>query len=85
MTEHSSDDNFSEDEEEQQTRRLPEFQGLVSKWTNFFHGWQDRWVVLSLGQLTYYKSEADVVHGCRGSVAIQRDTVIKVGDERYGI
>ncbi|XP_062516998.1 ceramide transfer protein-like isoform X2 [Corticium candelabrum] len=77
MADHSSDDNFSEEEEEEQTRRFPEFQGLLSKWTNFFHGWQDRWVVLSHGQLIYYKSEADKAHGCRGSVQVQKDTAIK--------
>ena len=44
--------------------------GTLSKWTNFFHGWQDRYVVLSNGTLSYYRSEFDTTFGCRGSMSL---------------
>eukprot|EP00117_Sycon_ciliatum_P003502 scpid29525/ scgid8268/ Collagen type IV alpha-3-binding protein; Ceramide transfer protein len=44
--------------------------GTLSKWTNFFHGWQNRYVVLSNGTLSYYRSEFDTTFGCRGSMSL---------------
>ena len=35
---------------------------------NFTSGWQPRWFVLNNGVLAYYKSQEDVVNGCKGSV-----------------
>ncbi|XP_065837104.1 ceramide transfer protein-like [Oscarella lobularis] len=86
MCDPSSDDLSDDDCVE--SRRLPEHRGRLSKWTNFFHGWQDRWLVLSNGTLSYYKSADDMEQGCRGSMAIQKNAVIKAhefDDARFDI
>ena len=31
------------------------YAGNLSKWTNYLHGWQDRYIVLRDGTLSYYK------------------------------
>ena len=49
---------------------LPPFKGVLSKWTNYIHGWQQRFIVLKDGTLTYYKSEDETSFGCRGAVTI---------------
>lgn len=70
-----------EDEDEleatnlQDSPKWPEVQGYLSKWTNYIHGWQDRWVVLSNGTLSYYKSEFDTAYGCRGSMSLVKATI----------
>ena len=51
--------------------------GTLSKWTNYIHGWQDRYTVVKDGVMAYYKSQHDTGFGCRGSVSIQK-AVIKV-------
>lgn len=40
--------------------------GTFSKWTNYLHGWQERWLTLRDGVLAYYKSPADKDRFCRG-------------------
>lgn len=45
-----------------------EMEGTLWKWTNYFSGWQPRWFVLENGILSYYKSQDDVVNGCKGSI-----------------
>jgi len=50
--------------------------GTLSKWTNYLHGWQDRYFVIADGILSYYKSEFDTNYGCRGSVSVQRATIL---------
>ncbi|KAK2718249.1 hypothetical protein QYM36_005534 [Artemia franciscana] len=64
----------SSDEEEVVAIELPpsEFKGTLCKWTNYIHGWQNRYIVLDRGILSYYKSELDTEFGCRGSVSIQK-------------
>ncbi|CAN0322444.1 unnamed protein product [Lampetra fluviatilis] len=47
-----------------------EYAGTLSKWTNYLHGWQERYVMLANGTLSYYKSEHDTEFGCRGSVCL---------------
>ncbi|XP_070541688.1 ceramide transfer protein-like [Ptychodera flava] len=49
-----------------------ELQQTLSKWTNYIHGWQDRWVVLKDGTLSYYKSKHDITAGCRGSMSLAK-------------
>ena len=66
--EHSSDD--SDDNQE-------ELAGVLSKWTNYIHGWQDRYIVLRGGTLSYYKSEQESGYGCRGALSLAK-AVIKV-------
>ncbi|XP_040573660.1 ceramide transfer protein [Lepeophtheirus salmonis] len=55
----------------------PEIQGTLSKWTNYIHGWQDRYVSLrSDGSLQYFKSERETDYGCRGAISIGRASII---------
>ena len=51
------------------------YEGTLSKWTNYLHGWQSRFLVLRDGTLSYYKSEFDTGYGCRGSVSISKASV----------
>ncbi|KAG7238605.1 hypothetical protein INR49_030679 [Caranx melampygus] len=46
--------------------------GILSKWTNYIHGWQDRWVVLKNNTLSYYKSQDETEYGCRGSLCLSK-------------
>lgn len=52
-----------------------EMQGSLSKWTNYIHGWQDRFIVLKDGALSYYKSHYDLNFGCRGSISILKANI----------
>ncbi|XP_034948656.1 ceramide transfer protein isoform X1 [Chelonus insularis] len=60
------------DEEESDGVIVPELQGTLSKWTNYIHGWQTRFIVLKDGTLSYYKSEHDSGFGCRGSISLYK-------------
>ncbi|XP_037835543.1 ceramide transfer protein isoform X2 [Kryptolebias marmoratus] len=51
---------------------IAEFSGVLSKWTNYIHGWQDRWVVLKNNTLSYYKSQDETEYGCRGSLCLSK-------------
>ncbi|KAJ8043715.1 Oxysterol-binding protein 1 [Holothuria leucospilota] len=42
--------------------------GWLYKWTNYIKGYQRRWFVLSNGLLSYYRSQAEMAHSCRGSI-----------------
>ncbi|XP_066148344.1 ceramide transfer protein [Euwallacea fornicatus] len=71
-----ADDHSSEDSDvENQT----EFAGVLNKWTNYIHGWQDRYIVLKNGTLSYYKSEHERGYGCRGALSLAK-AVIKPHD-----
>lgn len=65
----SSEDSDNENQEE--------LAGVLSKWTNYIHGWQDRYIVLSNSTLSYYKSEQERGYGCRGALSLAK-AVIKV-------
>ncbi|XP_054159177.1 ceramide transfer protein-like [Oppia nitens] len=52
------------------TDLLPPFEGVLQKWTNYIHGWQQRFIALKDGTLTYYKSADETAFGCRGAVTI---------------
>jgi len=54
---------------------VPELQGTLSKWTNYIHGWQTRFIVLKDGTLSYYKSEQDSGYGCRGSISLYKANI----------
>lgn len=69
---HSSEDSDNENQDE--------LAGVLSKWTNYIHGWQDRYIVLSSATLSYYKSEQERGYGCRGALSLAK-AVIKVGDD----
>jgi collagen type IV alpha-3-binding protein len=51
------------------------FAGTLSKWTNYIHGWQDRYIVLKEGSLVYYKSEFETDFGCRGAISVDKGTI----------
>lgn len=68
----SSEDSDNENQEE--------LAGVLSKWTNYIHGWQERYIVLSNNTLSYYKSEQERGYGCRGALSLTK-AVIKVGIE----
>lgn len=70
------------------------YEGTLSKWTNYLHGWQTRYLVLRDGTLTYFKSEFDTGFGCRGSVSVTKASIevhefddcrfdVNVGDSVY--
>lgn len=64
-TDESNDDDSVDD-------GLPQLGGNLQKWTNYLHGWQERYFVLKEGTLTYFKSETDRSFGCRGAVSLAR-------------
>ncbi|XP_033749929.1 ceramide transfer protein-like isoform X3 [Pecten maximus] len=68
-----TDDEDNEDSDYEPA--LPEIQGILSKWTNYLHGWQDRYIVLKEGTLSYYKSANDTAFGCRGAVSLAKASV----------
>ncbi|XP_051924389.1 ceramide transfer protein-like isoform X2 [Hippocampus zosterae] len=73
MSEKSSASGSDEDVEE--SSEQVEFGGVVSKWTNYIHGWQDRWVELKNNTLSYYKSEDEREYGCRGSLCLSKAVI----------
>ncbi|XP_057252504.1 ceramide transfer protein-like [Pezoporus wallicus] len=73
MSDNQSCYSSSSEENPETEPRLPvELCGVLSKWTNYIHGWQDRWVVLKSNTLSYYKSEDETEYGCRGSVCLSK-------------
>lgn len=67
--------SLTDDDDELEDEPLPELKGTLSKWTNYLHGWQDRYIVLKDGTLSYYKSEDETAFGCRGAVSLTRAAV----------
>uniref|UniRef100_A0A672GSI2 Ceramide transfer protein n=1 Tax=Salarias fasciatus TaxID=181472 RepID=A0A672GSI2_SALFA len=72
MSEKSSSSDEDVDPESGQPVELG---GILSKWTNYIHGWQDRWVVLKNNTLSYYKSEDEREYGCRGSLCLSKAVI----------
>lgn len=64
-----------EDDDYDAEPHLPELAGTLSKWTNYIHGWQDRYIVLKNGTISYYKSEQDAAVGCRGAVSLSKAVI----------
>ncbi|KAK9522661.1 hypothetical protein VZT92_019110 [Zoarces viviparus] len=71
MSEKSSSSGSDEDVDPESAQHV-ELGGVLSKWTNYIHGWQDRWVVLKNNTLSYYKSEDEREYGCRGSLCLSK-------------
>ena len=46
------------------------------KWTNYIHGWQERFIVLKNGILSYYKNQLDTQYGCRGAITLKQSSII---------
>lgn len=80
----SSDDDESLEEEKKSggSFKNGEFQGRLFKWTNYLHGWQERYLILRHGFLNYYKNEYDIALGCRGALSV-RQAIIQVGKLYY--
>ncbi|XP_006006673.1 ceramide transfer protein isoform X2 [Latimeria chalumnae] len=65
----------SEDDLDTESGPPVELCGVLSKWTNYIHGWQDRWVALKNNTLSYYKSEDETEYGCRGSICLSKAVI----------
>ncbi|XP_074494292.1 ceramide transfer protein-like isoform X3 [Sebastes fasciatus] len=74
MSEKSSSSGSDEDVEPESAQHV-DTGGILSKWTNYIHGWQDRWVVLKNNTLSYYKSEDEREYGCRGSLCLSKAVI----------
>uniref|UniRef100_A0A8C7QRR0 Ceramide transfer protein n=1 Tax=Oncorhynchus mykiss TaxID=8022 RepID=A0A8C7QRR0_ONCMY len=72
MSENSSNSSGSDEDVDPESGQPVELGGVLSKWTNYIHGWQDRWVVLKNNTLSYYKSEDEREYGCRGSLCLSK-------------
>ncbi|KAJ7987190.1 hypothetical protein DPEC_G00336180 [Dallia pectoralis] len=55
------------------------YRGWLYKWTNYLKGYQRRWFVLSNGLLSYYRTQAEMAHTCRGTITLAT-AHIEVGD-----
>ncbi|XP_026787160.3 ceramide transfer protein isoform X2 [Pangasianodon hypophthalmus] len=68
-------DQSSDEDVDPESEQAEELAGTLSKWTNYIHGWQDRWVVLKNNTLSYYKSENEQEYGCRGSLCLSKAVI----------
>uniref|UniRef100_A0A3Q2XTN8 Oxysterol-binding protein n=1 Tax=Hippocampus comes TaxID=109280 RepID=A0A3Q2XTN8_HIPCM len=59
--------------------RLDTHKGWLFKWTNYLKGYQRRWFVLSNGLLSYYRTQAEMGHTCRGTIPLAT-AHIELGD-----
>uniref|UniRef100_A0A674EUB6 Ceramide transfer protein n=1 Tax=Salmo trutta TaxID=8032 RepID=A0A674EUB6_SALTR len=75
MSEKSSNSSGSDEDVDPESGHPVELGGVLSKWTNYIHGWQDRWVVLKNNTLSYYKSEDEREYGCRGSLCLSKAVI----------
>ena len=77
----SDDDNVEEEEEGEEGENAdtssctPQKLGTVAKWTNYLSGWQDRYLVVRDGIMSYYRSEMDLQYGCRGSLSLHKISI----------
>ena len=49
--------------------------GTLQKWTNYIHGWQERYFVLKDGCLSYFKEQSEIAIGSRGSISLTKAVV----------
>ena len=63
----SSEENSSSGDIEK-----PCLKGILSKWTNYYFGWQERYVSCEDGSLLYFRSQDEVGFGCRGSISLAK-------------
>lgn len=52
---HNSNSPSEDSDHDTNSNSVPELKGYLSKWTNYIHGWQPRFIVLKDGTLSYYK------------------------------
>ncbi|VDP86999.1 unnamed protein product [Echinostoma caproni] len=69
--ENLSDSASSEDASDEEIWAPMPVRGMLSKWTNLLHGWQERYFILSDGMLTYYRNSDEVSLGSRGAVRVR--------------
>ncbi|KAI3389421.1 hypothetical protein SNEBB_000311 [Seison nebaliae] len=50
---------------------LPQYQGTLWKWTNYWGLWQPRWFALRNNVLSYYLNQSEQESGCRGSIQLE--------------
>jgi len=62
-------------EEDEWDSDAPELCGTLNKWTNYIHGWQQRFMALKDGTLVYYKSASETDFGCRGAISVGKSVV----------
>ena len=60
------DDTISHTMADESEVQTPVMRGVLSKWTNYMLGWQDRYVVLDGGVLSYFKTIDETDRLCRG-------------------
>ncbi|XP_031639368.1 ceramide transfer protein-like [Contarinia nasturtii] len=72
---HNSNTPSDSDRDTNSNNSVPELKGYLSKWTNYIHGWQPRFIVLKDGTLSYYKSEFESDYGCRGVISLDKATI----------
>ncbi|XP_073696096.1 ceramide transfer protein [Garra rufa] len=65
----------SEEDLDPELEQLDELGGTLSKWTNYIHGWQDRWIALKGNILSYYRSADEKEYGCRGSICLSKAVI----------
>nr|XP_043868738.1 ceramide transfer protein-like isoform X4 [Solea senegalensis] len=70
-----SEEDLEPKEEHGHPVGVGDLSGVLSKWTNYIHGWQDRWVVLKNNTLSYYKSQDETEYGCRGSLCLSKAVI----------
>jgi len=75
LTSFSDDDNDIDDAINASPVHEISYEGTLSKWTNYLHGWQSRFLTLQDGTLSYYKSKFDTGYGCRGSVSVAKASI----------
>uniref|UniRef100_A0A4W4FXM5 Ceramide transfer protein n=1 Tax=Electrophorus electricus TaxID=8005 RepID=A0A4W4FXM5_ELEEL len=68
-------DQSSDEDVDPESERADELGGTLSKWTNYIHGWQERWLVLRNNTLSYYKSAHERQYGCRGALCLSKAVV----------
>ena len=72
----SSDEDNQSSREDSVELEAPSKRGTLHKWTNYLHGWQERYFVVGDGILSYYKSEFDTQYGCRGSINLHKVKIL---------
>jgi collagen type IV alpha-3-binding protein len=72
VTTSDEDDSFDDEKTANGSSRNGDFKGCLFKWTNYLHGWQERFLVLRHGFLNYYKNEFDISIGCRGALSVKQ-------------
>ncbi|XP_077381037.1 oxysterol-binding protein 1-like isoform X2 [Festucalex cinctus] len=52
------------------------YKGWLFKWTNYIKGYQRRWFVLTNGLLSYYRTQAEMSHTCRGTINLATANIV---------